>query len=173
MLSKECNTDLNFIMNHLIQIGGQMKACYRDFKKTDKGVAVFLKAEAMERYELSGEIGDYIQDNGGKVIFYAEPAPQHNGATVQTLQVIIPLEEATLTKLQEFIASSAARGSEKTKSYMVYLHNMCQYEYNEFMNVYNQVKRIASDPGSMNEYNIFLEKKYEYGEESNSCGEYK
>lgn len=174
MLSPECLTDLNFIMNHLIIVGGQYKQCMRDFKGVrDDGVAAFLRAEAMERYELSSDVGDYIQaHNDGKGVMYAaEPAPIYGKADVAALQTLVSLEMATVAKLDDFIMRTNERGSVVTMQYFVLLRNMCQYEYNEVKGVVAEIASIAADPGAMSQYNVFLAEKYKTDyDHINPCG---
>ena len=166
-MSPECLKDLNELINSLIILACQYKACMRDFLATnDKGIADFLRAEKIERYQMSNDIADYIQKFNGKgVVYSSAPAPTHGAANPAMLQTLVKLEKAVLDKLDIMISMANDRGSEITKQYMVMVRNKLQKEYNEVQGIINEISVLASDPGSMAYYNNFLEKEYEKGYE--------
>jgi|GEM_PF-3548398 len=166
-MTPECLKDLNTVMNSLIMIGGQYKACMRDFiAANDNGIADFLRAEKMERYELSACIADYIQnENKNGVVYSAQPAPTHGPANPAALKIIVDLEKKMLANLDAMISAAAERGAEVTKQYMVYVRNKCQKEFTEIHGVISEITKLAADPGAMAYYNNFLAEEYNRGYE--------
>lgn len=166
-MTPECLKDLNTLMNALIMIGGQYKACMRDFiAANDNGIADFLRAEKMERYELSSCVADYIQQENKKgVVYSALPAPTHGPATPAALKIIIDLEKKAIDNLDAMITAAAGRGAEITKQFMVYVRNKWQKEFMEIHGIISEITKLAADPGAMAYYNNFLEEEYKRGHE--------
>lgn len=166
-MTPESIKDLNTLMNNLLCLGDQYKACMRDFlASNDKGIADFLKAEGMERYILASKVADFIQEYCKTgVIYTGLPAPFHGKASPVLLQNLLEKEKLCLDNLDNMLIKASARNSEVTKQYLVFLRHTCQKEYNEVSGVIHEVIAVASDPNGMLQYNHFLSEMYKKGYE--------
>lgn len=161
MISPECLTDLNTVMNHLNKVGYQYKSSASDFLIAgEHGICTFLKWEEMERWEYANRVADYIADNQGQTAFLLLPKPAHKGANIGSLQGLVVVEKSTVDLIDSLTLAATERGAEITKAFLIEFRHMCQHQYNEVNGVVTEIAKIVSDPGAMNYYNIFLDKKF-------------
>lgn len=160
-LSEQCQKDLNQIFNHLRMVGVNMMAARRAFEKSgDTGVAAMLRAEAMERYKMAGEIADYLVVHDAPVNYGATPAASTTGANLKTLQAIVPMDSQTVEALGAMATAANARGAHATARFMTHIMEYAHKEYKEIHSVVGDVAKLAADPGAMILYDLHLCEEY-------------
>lgn len=161
MLNKQCQRDLNKIINHLRLCGVSINATRRSFESAgDMGVALMLRNEAMERWDISGMVADYIVKEGGTVNYAETPAPIKPSTTIDHLQEVLKLDHASVITLDTMITEAMQRESFKTALFMRDIRNYCKKEYDELESRIKELGAFFNDPSGFVSYNNFLCEEY-------------
>lgn len=166
MLTEQCQRDLNTIMNHLRKVGVNLMSVRRAFEKAkDMGIACMLKNESMERWQLGGEIADYIICEDGIVEYAATPAPDAISANIASISQCLQMDKETVDVLDNMFEQAMARQSFKTALFMKEFRHCVQKEYNELRDITAELSAVVNNPAEMIMYDKFL-----YNEYSNKHG---
>lgn len=169
MISEVCQGNLNVLMNHMKKVGTTFMAARRVFEAADDhGIACMMRAEAMERYEIGGSIGNHLIYRKGNALYSDVPAPAVITPNVAGMNVVVGVDSEVLSVLDQMISDAYERESYETAAFMQEIKFCCQKEYNEVRDIAREYGAMSAD--TMILFDKHLEKKYGHKYlDHNSC----
>lgn len=160
MLNDQQINKLNTLLNHFRTVGVQYSAIRRDFMSDgDKGMEMFLYNEMKERYGLSEDIMNFLQEHDSSVVFAATPAAQHPGPVPNALAVLINKDTESVNTIKSFISEE----QDPETAYVKFLKKLLycsEMELKEVIAINDKLSKVINSPWEMMVFDEWLVDKY-------------